>query len=74
MRKPSCYQAIQMLDAQARGLLRLSDEMFDACFDAVTDLLERANNQKGGAFTRHDQLEPEDVQVTSDGEVLPRAT
>jgi len=46
-----------MLDAQAKGLLRLSDEMFDMCFDTVTELLERANNQKGGAYTRKDDLD-----------------
>lgn len=51
MRKPSAYSAIGMLEAQSKGLLRLSDEMFDLCFDAVTSLLERANNQRGQAFT-----------------------
>lgn len=62
MRKISPYMAIQMLDSQARGYLRLSDEMFDQCFDTITALLERANNQKGGAFTRHSELTPEDVE------------
>lgn len=64
MRKISHYQAINMLDAQAKGLLRLSDELFDACFDAVTSLLERANNQKGGAFSRHPMPEEDDVSTT----------
>lgn len=60
-----------MLDAQARGMLRLSDEMFDRCFDTITSLLEKANNQKGGAFTRHRELEQSDVQeITADGEIL----
>jgi len=52
MRKPSPYSAIGMLEAQSKGLLRLSDEMFDLCFDAVTGLLERANNQRGPAFSQ----------------------
>lgn len=54
-----------MLDAQARGMLRLSDEMFDRCFDTVTGLLERANDQRGPAFTRHAQLLEEDVQEST---------
>lgn len=63
MRKVSPYQAIGLLDSQAKGLLRLSDEMFDMCFDTITALLERANNQKGGAYTRaEDQQDVEETE------------
>lgn len=62
MRKPSVYSAIGMLDAQAKGMLRLSDALFDECFDAVTGLLERANNQKGGAFAQ----EPPELENEKD--------
>jgi len=69
MRKQSAYQAVNMLEAMARGYLRLSDEMFDNCQDALVELLERANNQRGDAFTRHPDLEDQDVQQTT---ILPK--
>lgn len=65
--KVSPYQAVQMLVAQSRGYLRLSDQMFDNCFDALSALLEQANNQKGAAFTRHSQLRAEDVEYDAQG-------
>lgn len=65
--KVSPYQAVQMLVAQSRGYLRLSDMMFDQCFDALSSLLESANNQKGAAFTRHSELKPEDVEYDAEG-------
>lgn len=63
----SPYQAVNMLVAQSKGMLRLSDACFDQCFDALTELLEKANNQKGGAFTRHKDLEPQDVEYDAEG-------
>lgn len=62
MRRISAYQAVNMLDAMARGYLRLSDEMYDRCSDALVELLENANNQRGAAFTKHPELESTDVQ------------
>lgn len=62
MRKQSAYQAVNMLEAMARGYLRLSDEMFDRCQDAIVELIERANNQRGEAFTQHSELQATDVQ------------
>lgn len=72
MRKQSAYQAVNMLEAMARGYLRLSDQMFDSCQDALVELLERANNQRGQAFTRHAELEQSDVETTDDGEIISK--
>lgn len=68
MRKPSVYSAISLLHSQSKGLLRLSDEMFDACFDAVTELLEHANNQKGAAYTRAREFDQDGVETTDSAE------
>jgi len=68
MRKPSAYSAVGLLDQQAKGHLRLSDELFDACFDVITEMLERANNQKGAAFTRYPprEFDQDGVETTAD--------
>jgi len=74
MRKPSAYSAVGLLDQMAKGHLRLSDDLFDACFDVITELLERANNQKGDAFSRTParEFDHEGVEVPHETTLHPK--
>jgi len=57
MRRINATTAIELLTCFRRKQLTLTRSMFDACFDAVTDELERANNE---AYRLHE--DPEETQ------------
>jgi len=46
MRKIGPTTAVELLSCFYKNQLTLTEEMFEQCFDAVTDFLERVNNKK----------------------------
>lgn len=62
MRKLGPTTAIELLGCFYKNQLTLSEDMFDECFDAVTDFLERVNNKKHLLTPRGDEAEADGIQ------------